>query len=138
MSSLMDPQRQQTLWSIALENYQAAVLTAQHGWHNMSVTRSYYAVFMAMWMVLDDLPRGYWEHRGISKPFALGQWQTPARPIEREVVKAMRRLHEDRLEADYQAVRLTALESTTGLTTARQVLRLVAGTRGLSLGGIIP
>lgn len=26
----MDPQRQQTLWAIALENYQAAVLTAQH------------------------------------------------------------------------------------------------------------
>jgi len=134
----MDPQRQQTLWSIALENYQAAVLTAHHGWHNVSVTRSYYAVFMAMWLALDDPPKGYWEHRGISKPFALGQWQTPTRPIEREVVKAIRRLYEDRLDADYQAVRLTALESTTGLTTARQVLRLVAGARGLSLGGIIP
>jgi uncharacterized protein (UPF0332 family) len=134
----MDPQRQQTLWAIALENYQAAVLTAQQGWHNVSVTRSYYAVFMAMWVGLDDPPKGYWEHRGISKPFASGQWQTPPRPIVREVVKAIRRLYEDRLDADYQAVRLTALESTTGLTTARQVLRLVAGAHGLSLGGIIP
>jgi uncharacterized protein (UPF0332 family) len=134
----MDPQRQQTLWAIAVENYQAAALTAQQGWHNVSVTRSYYAMFMAMWLALDDPPKGYWEHRGISKPFALGQWQTPTRPIEREVVKAIRRLYEDRLDADYQAVRLTVLESTTGLATARQVLRLVAGTRGLSLEGIIP
>ena len=134
----MDPQRQQTLWAIALENSQAAGLTAQQGWHNVSVTRSYYAVFMAMWLALDDPPKGYWEHRGISKPFASGQWQTPPRPVEREVVKAIRRLYEDRLDADYQAVRLTALESTAGLTTARQGLRLVAGARGLSLGGIIP
>ena len=123
----MDSQRQQTLWAIALENYQAAVLTAQQGWHNVSVTRSYYAVFMAMWVALDDPPKGYWEHRGISRAFASGQWQTPPCPLEREVVKAIRRLYEDRLDADYGAVRLTALESTTGLTTARQVVRLVAG-----------
>ena len=68
------PQRQETLWAIALENYQAAVFTAQHGWHNVSVTWSYYAMFMAMWVALDDPPKGYWEHRGISKPFASGQW----------------------------------------------------------------
>lgn len=134
----MDPQRQQTLWAIALENYQAAVLTAQQGWHNVSVTRSYYAVFMAMWVALDDPPKGYWEHRGISKPFALGQWQTPPHPVERDVVKAIRRLYEDRLDADYQAIRLTVLESTAGLTTARQVLRLIADARGLSLEGIMP
>jgi len=40
----MDPQRQHTLWTIALENYQAAVFTAQQGWHNVSVVCSYYAV----------------------------------------------------------------------------------------------
>jgi uncharacterized protein (UPF0332 family) len=132
----MDPHRQQALWAIALENYQAAVLTAQQSWHNVSVTRSYYAVFLAMWVALDDPPRGYWEHRGINKPFALGQWQTPPRPVERAMVKAIRRLYEDRLDADYQAVRLTALESAGGLTTAKQVLRVVAVARGLSLGGI--
>ena len=44
----MDPQRQQTLWAIALENYQAAVFTAQYGWHNVSVVCGYSAVFMAM------------------------------------------------------------------------------------------
>ena len=32
----MNAQRQQTLWAIALENYQAAVLMTQHGWHNVS------------------------------------------------------------------------------------------------------
>jgi uncharacterized protein (UPF0332 family) len=133
----MDSQRQQTLWAIALENYQAAVLTAQQGWHNVSVSRSYYAVFRAMWVALDDPPRGYWVHRGISKPFALGHWRMPPRPLERDIVKAIRRLYEDRLDADYQAVRLTALESTAGLTTVRQVLRLVASAHGLSLEGLI-
>jgi len=44
----MDPQRQQDLWAIALENYQAAVLTAQQGWHNVSVACSYYVVCAAM------------------------------------------------------------------------------------------
>src|SRR5262245_51662802 len=54
--TLMDPQHQQDLWAIALENYQAAVLMAQHGWHNVSVACSYYAVFTAMWVVLGDPP----------------------------------------------------------------------------------
>lgn len=37
---------------------------------------------------------------------------------------------------DYKVVQLTALESTAGLRTAEQVLRLVAGARGLSLEGL--
>ena len=53
----MDPQRRQTLWAIAIENYQAAVVTAQQGWHNVSVTRSYYAVFTAMVVALGDPPK---------------------------------------------------------------------------------
>ncbi len=133
----MDPQRKQTLWMIALENYQAAILTAQQGWHNVSVNRSYYAVFQVMWVALDDPPEGYWEHRGMGKPFALGHWRMPPQPIERDTMKAIRRLYEDRLDADYQVVRLTALESTAGLTTVRQVLRLVASVHGLSPGGRI-
>ena len=48
----MDLQRQQTLWAIALENYQAAGLMAQQGWHNVSVACSYYAVFTAMWVAV--------------------------------------------------------------------------------------
>jgi uncharacterized protein (UPF0332 family) len=132
----MDVLRQQTLWAIALENYQAAVLTAQYGWHNVSVTRSYYAVFMAMWMALDDPPKGRWEHGGIVEQFVHGQWCTPPMPIARELTRAIRRLYADRVDADYGIVRLTALESTTSLTTARQVVRLVADALSFSLGGI--
>jgi uncharacterized protein (UPF0332 family) len=132
----MDHQRQQTLWTIALENYQAAVLTAQHSWHNVSVTRSYYAVFIAMWLALDDPPKGRWEHGGIVEQFVYGQWRTPPMPVTRELTRAIRRLYADRVDADYGSVRLTSLESTTSLTTARQVVRLVADTLGFSLGGI--
>lgn len=132
----MDHQRQQTLWTIALENYQAAVLTAQHGWHNVSVTRSYYAVFIAMWLALDDPPKGRWEHGGIVEQFVYGQWRTPPMPVARDLTRAIRRLYADRVDADYGSVRLTSLESTTSLTTARQVVRLVADAFGFSLGGI--
>lgn len=134
----MDPQRQQTLWAIAIENYQAAVLTAQQGWHNVSVTRSYYTVFMAMWIALDDPLKGRWEHGGIVKSFAAGHWRTPLQHVAPEVIRAIRRLYEDRLDADYRAVRLTPLESTAGVMTASQLLRLVAPARHLSLGGILP
>jgi hypothetical protein len=69
----MAPQRQQTLWAIVLENYQAATLTAQQGWYNVSVTRSYYAVFMVLWVALGDPPKGRWEHGGIVEQFVHGQ-----------------------------------------------------------------
>jgi hypothetical protein len=57
-SAMMDAQRQRDLWAIAVENYQAARLTAQQGWHNVSVERSYYAVYTAMWMAVDEPPSG--------------------------------------------------------------------------------
>jgi len=133
----MDPQSQQTLWAIALENYQAAVLMAQNGWHNVSVVCSYYAVFTAMWVALGDPPGRRWEHGGIVERFALGQWRTPPTPIGRELTRGIRRLYADRLVANYRAVHLSSLESTASLTTARQVLRLVSDAYGLLQGGII-
>jgi hypothetical protein len=54
----MDAQRQQDLWAITVAKYQAAQLTAQYGCHNVSMGRSYYDVYTAMWIALDDPPRG--------------------------------------------------------------------------------
>jgi uncharacterized protein (UPF0332 family) len=133
----MNHQRQQALWAIALENYQAAALTAEHNWYNVSVACSYYAVFTAMWVALGDPPKGHWEHRGIVKPFATGQWRNPPAAVERDIIRSIRSLYIDRLEADYEAIRFTSIEGATGLTTARQVLHLVADALGLSLEGII-
>ena len=45
-------------------------------------------------------------------------------------------LYTDRLEADYEAIRFTSIESATSVTTARQVFHLVADALGLSLEGI--
>jgi hypothetical protein len=47
------------------------------------------------------------------------------------------RLYEDRLDADYRAIRLTQLESTAGVITAKRILHLVVDALGLSLGGIL-
>ena len=134
----MEPQRQQDLWAIAVENYQAAVLTAQQGWHNVSVACSYYAVFTAMWVALGDPPKGRWEHGGIIEQFAPGRWRIPPMPVERDLIRAIRRLYTDRARADYGAVRLRPFESAARLATARRVLQLVASTLGLPQGGINP
>jgi uncharacterized protein (UPF0332 family) len=128
---------QHMLWTQALENYQAAVLTAQHGWHNVSVACSYYAVFTAMWVALGDPPRRHWEHRGIVNHFARGQWRTPPEPLERDLARAIRHLYTNRLAANYQAVALTAVVSTTSLATARRVVRLVTDAAGLPQEGML-
>jgi hypothetical protein len=133
----MDSQRQQTLWAIVLENYQGATLTAQQGWHNVSVACSYYAVFTAMWVALGDPPGRRWEHGGIVERFAPGQWRIPPTPIERSLTRGIRRLYADRLAVNYRAVQLSLLESTASLTTAGRVLCLVSGAYSLLQGGII-
>jgi uncharacterized protein (UPF0332 family) len=134
----MNAARQQDLWAIALENYQAAVLTAQQGWHNVSVACSYYAVFTAMWVALGDPPRGYWEHGGIVDWFARGDWQTPPTPIKRELIRAIRRMYTDRARATYGVARLQPSESTARLATARRVMQMIANALGLSQEGIMP
>ena len=132
----MEPQRQQTLWAIAIENYQAAVLTAQQGWHNVSVACSYYAVYTAMWVALGDPLRRRWEHGGIIEQFSPGRWRIPPMPVERELTRAIRRLYTDRVRADYGAVWLQPFESAACIVTAHRVLHMVATAIGLPLGGM--
>jgi hypothetical protein len=98
---------------------------------------SYYAVFTAMWLALGDPPQGRWEHGGIVKPFAAGQWRNPPEPVARAMIMSIRRLYTDRLDAHYRAVQLTSIESETSVTTATRVLHLVAEARGLSSEGIL-
>ena len=126
----MEASHQHDLWAIAVEHYQAAALTAQQGWHNVSVSCSYYAVVTAMWVALGDPPKGYWEHGG-SALFARGDWRMPPARVERELVQAIRWLYTDRVRANYRAVRLQPFESTTRLDTARRVLLIVANTLGV-------
>jgi hypothetical protein len=132
----MDALHQQDLWATALEHYQAAVLTAQQGWHNVSVACSYYAVFIAMWVALGDPPKGYWEHGGIVDWFARGDWRTPPARMERALIQAIRLLYTDRVRAHYGMVRLQLFENTARLHTARRVLQTVANALELSHGGI--
>jgi uncharacterized protein (UPF0332 family) len=134
----VDAQHQQDLWAIASEHYQAAVLTARQGWHNVSVACSYYAVFMAMWVALGDPPRGHWEHGGIVDWFARGDWRTPSARIERELIRATRRMYTDRSRATYGVVRLEPFESTACLATAHRILQMIANALGLSQEGIMP
>lgn len=134
----MDALRQRDLWANTLEHYQAATLTAQQGWHNVSVACSYYAVFLAMWVALRDPPRGYWEHGGIVDWFARGDWRTPPGPLERELIRAIRRMYTDRSRATYGGVHLQPFESTARLATAYRVLQMIANTLGLTQEGLIP
>jgi uncharacterized protein (UPF0332 family) len=134
----MDAQQQQALWAIAREHYDAAELCAQRGWHTVSIACSYYAVYTAMWVALDNPPHGQWSHAGILQNFTPGHWRHPPAPLERTMTIGIRRLYNARLHAQYRGERLTSQESAQALNTANQVLQLVARTFGLSHGGTIP
>jgi hypothetical protein len=135
---MMDTQRRQDLWTIAIENYRAARLTSQHGWHNVSVVCSYYAVFTGMWVALGDPPRRQWSHGGIFQHFAPGGWRQPARPLYRGLTNTFRSLYSARVKAHYRGVLLTMDDSTDSLITAQQILQLIATDLGLPQGGMTP
>jgi uncharacterized protein (UPF0332 family) len=134
----MDAQQQQALWTIAREHYEAADLCAQRGWHNVSVACSYYAVYTAMWVALDNPPQGQWSHAGILQHFASGRWRQLPTPLDRTLTRAIRRLYNARVHAQYMGERLTSQDSGEGLHTARQIMQLVAMTVGFSFGGRTP
>jgi uncharacterized protein (UPF0332 family) len=134
----MDVEQQQALWTIAQEHYAAAELCAQRGWHTVSVACSYYAVYTAMWVALGDPPHGQWSHAGILQHFARGQWCHPPAPLERMLIRGIRRLYNARLHAQYMGEGCTSQDSAEALRTADQVLALVARTFGLSHGGTTP
>ena len=122
----MDAQRRQDLWTIARENLQAARHAVQQQWYNVSASRSYYATYTAMWMAVDDPPRTRWQHAGIVKVFAQGQWQSHKRPLPRDLRKDLETLYKHRLKADYHGRPVTLDEAQEAMTTAEQVLTLVA------------
>jgi hypothetical protein len=134
----MDAQRRQDLWAIAIENYRAPRLTAQQGWHNVSVACSYYAVFTAMWVALGDPPRRQWSHGGIFQHFAPGRWRQPPRPLDRASTNAIRSLYSACVKAHYRGMPLSTADSTDGLVTTSQILQLVATILGLPQGGMAP
>ncbi len=92
----------------------------------VSASRSYYAAYTAMWMAVDDPPRTRWQHAGIVKVFAQGQWQRNQMPLPRDLRKALETLYKYRLKADYHGRLVTGDEAQEAMTTAEQVLTLVA------------
>src|SRR5919109_1401394 len=134
----MDARQQQALWAIAREHYDAAELCAQREFHNVSIACSYYAVYTAIWIALDNPPQGQWSHAGILQHFATGQWRQPAAPFERVLTRAVRRLYNARIHAQYMGERHTGRQSTEALCTAQQVLELVASLFRGRRGGARP
>jgi uncharacterized protein (UPF0332 family) len=111
---------------IARENLQAARHAVQQQWYNVSASRSYYAVYTAMWIAVDDPPRTHWQHVGIVKVFAQGHWQSNQMPLPRDMQKALETLYKYRLKADYHGRSVRADEAQEAMTTAERILTLVA------------
>jgi hypothetical protein len=91
-----------------------------------------------MWVALGDPPGGQWSHAGILQHFVRGQWRQPPTPLERPLSRAIRRLYNARLHAQYRGERRTSQDSVQALNTASQVLQLVGRTFRLSQGGTTP
>jgi uncharacterized protein (UPF0332 family) len=134
----VEPQRQRELWGIAIENLRAARLTAERRWYNVSVGRSYYAAYTAMWLALGDPPRTRWQHEGIVQHFVRGLWQVQPMPLARDVRKALTTLYKHRLKADYHGRKVTVKEAREALTTAVLVLSMVAEAFALSQRALKP
>ena len=134
----MDAQRQQELWAIALENLQAARHAVQKKWYNVSASRSYYAVYTAMWLAVGDPSHPRWRHAGIAKHFTQGQWQRNQAPLPRDLRKAVETLYKHRLKADYHGRPVTQDEAQEGVATAEQVLTMVARELVLPQHGLLP
>ena len=98
----------------------------------MSVGRSDYAAYTAMWLALGDPPRTRWQHEGIVKHFVQGQWQRNPQPLSRDVRKTLTTLYQYRLKADYHGRKVTAKEAREALATAMMVLTMVARAFALS------
>jgi uncharacterized protein (UPF0332 family) len=79
-----------------------------------------------MWIAVDDPPRTRWQHVGIVKVFAQGQWQHNQMPLSRDLRKALETLYKHRLKADYHGRPVTVDEAQEAIITAEQALTLVA------------
>ena len=131
----MDQQEIDRRWETAREHLKAASLCHDQGLHRSSVTRSYYCAYQAMWVALGDPPIREWRHRGAIDTFCYGRWATPVF-IPTALAQLRNRLvdlYTLRLTGDYGALGVSAQESSDGINTALEVLRLVAQQKGLVL-----
>lgn len=120
-------------WSMAQEHYQAGLLCSANSFYGASVTRSYYAVYQAMWVAVGDPPLGRWRHHGLMHQFCWGQWtEPPSLPTTLGSYRhRLRALYDYRTDADYTARAISQTEANDGLTLARDILTLVAQAKGL-------
>lgn len=95
---------------IARDNLQAAGLLQQAGHYRSSISRSYYAAFSAVTLVLQrslcSMPNG-WEtpqHRDVPQLIEKTLRNRLKRPRLSQLKLAIRRLYRARLEADYRSV----------------------------------
>ena len=112
----------------ALENQAAAQLACQQGWYRVSVSRSYYACFQAMWGAVGDPPLGQWKHGGLMKTFCLGRWAEPILlPTSlASLYKKLLAVYDLRLDADYRALPVPQDKAEEGLETMTTVFQVTS------------
>jgi uncharacterized protein (UPF0332 family) len=120
-------------WNMAKENFQAAKVCFENDLYGASVTRSYYAVYQAMWVAVGNPPTGRWRHHGLIHHFCWGQWTQPPSPVTRFAgyLRRLRALYDQRTDADYIALPISRAKAEDGLKLAKEILEIVAQEKGL-------
>jgi uncharacterized protein (UPF0332 family) len=118
---------------MAKENFQAAKVCFENDLYGASVTRSYYAVYQAMWVAVGNPPTGRWRHHGLIHHFCWGQWTQPPSPVTRFAgyLRRLRALYDQRTDADYIAMPIPRAKAEDGLKLAKEILEIVAQEKGL-------
>lgn len=120
-------------WNMANENLQAAKVCFENDLYSASLTRSYYAVYQAMWVAVGNPPTGRWRHHGLIHHFCWGQWTQPPSPVTRFAgyLRNLRALYDQRTDADYLAIPIPRAKAEDGLKLAKEILEIVAREKGL-------
>lgn len=120
-------------WNMANENLQAAKVCFENDLCSASLTRSYYAVYQAMWVAVGNPQTGRWRHHGLIHHFCWGQWTQPPSPVTRFAgyLRNLRALYDQRTDADYLAIPIPRAEAEDGLKLAKEILEIVAREKGL-------
>jgi len=111
----------------ALENLQAAELCHNHCLYNSSVSRSYYAMFLAVWEAIEYVtktPTESWQHQGLWTAFNYEvHYKRGLCPAN--FYRYLIRAYDARRRADYLLDTITKIESEEIFANAKEMIEKI-------------
>ena len=107
----------------ARRSLEAARLLARRGFHDVAVSRAYYAMFYAAREAVQAEGSEPKTHTGVASEF--GRLYVQTERVPSDAARDLRRLAAKRADADYEGDRLTADESSSAIRAARRFIEAI-------------